>query len=97
VRRRRPQVPGREARAACRSPHLTGWLLASPLPSPALASPVQPPAVPPGWLGACLPAAADCRRPRALASPWSRLARARCAAAGYRPWVPPMPMRDMDG
>jgi len=28
-------APGREVRAACRSPHLAGWPLASPLPSPA--------------------------------------------------------------
>ena len=38
-------APGREVRAACRSPHLAGWPLASPLPSPAprfAPSPVQP-------------------------------------------------------
>ena len=73
------------------SPHLTGWLLASLLPSRPSLRPCCAAAC-----SACLPAcrcgAADCRRPRAPAarpvpgrSPaWSRLARARCAAAGCR-------------
>ena len=97
VRQRRPQVPGRLA--ARREPPAARRLAAPDRLAAGLSAPQSCPSLRPccaAACSACLPAcrcgAADCLRPRAPAarpepgrSPaWSRLARARCAAAGCR-------------